>query len=46
MPYGFEYSLAEMGRAWTTVSRPFQMSFAESYGQFATFNLNQSGVIK
>ncbi len=46
IPHGFEYSLAEMGRGWTTVSRPFRISFADTYGQFAHVNLSQSGIVK
>jgi hypothetical protein len=46
IPHGFEYALAEMGRGWTTVSRPFQMKLADSYGQFAHVNLCQSGIVK
>src|SRR5581483_1309883 len=30
---GFEYKFAEMGRGWSTVSRPFAMKFEDSYGQ-------------
>ncbi len=43
---GFEYTLAEMGRGWTTVSRPFPLKFEDSYGQFAHVNLCQSGIVK
>ena len=46
IPNGFEYSIAEMGRGWTKVSRPIQMSLADSYGQFAHVNLCQSGIVK
>jgi len=46
MPNGFEYSIAEMGRGWTKVSRPIQMNLADSYGQFAHVNLCQSGIVK
>jgi hypothetical protein len=46
IPHGFEYSIAEMGRGWTKVSRPFQMNFSDSYGQFAHVNLCQSGIVK
>ena len=45
IPNGFEYSLAEMGRGWTKVTSPIQMSFADSYGQFAHVNLCQSGIV-
>jgi hypothetical protein len=46
IPNGFEYSIAEMGRGWTKVSRPIQMNLADSYGQFAHVNLCQSGIVK
>lgn len=36
IPNGFEYSLAEIGRGWTTVSRPMQFKLNDSYAQFAT----------
>jgi hypothetical protein len=46
MPNGFEYSLAEIGRGWSNVQRPFAMTLADSYGQFAHIHLSQSGVVK
>ncbi len=46
MPNGFEYTLAEMGRGWTTVSRPMQIKLADSYAQFAHVNLCQSGIVR
>jgi len=46
IPNGFEYSIAEMGRGWTKVSRPIQMNLADSYGQFAHVNLCQNGIVK
>jgi len=46
IPHGFEYSIAEMGRGWTKVSRPFAMTLSDSYGQFAHINLCQSGIVK
>jgi hypothetical protein len=46
IPDGFEYSLAEMGRGWTTVSRPMPFKLADSYAQFAHVNLCQNGVVK
>jgi hypothetical protein len=44
IPNGFEYSLAEIGRGWTAVSRPMQFALADSYAQFAHVNLCQSGI--
>ena len=46
IPNGFEYTLAEIGRGWTTVSRPMQFKLADSYAQFAHVNLCQSGIWK
>ncbi len=46
MPAGFEYSLAEIGRGWTTVQRPFPITLADSYAQFADIHLSQSGVVR
>lgn len=46
IPHGFEYTLAEMGRGWTKVSRPFPMNLSDSYGQFAHVNLCQNGIVK
>lgn len=43
---GFEYSLAEMGRGWSAVTRPFQMKYGDTYGQFAHVDLCQSGIVK
>ncbi|HZV99749.1 MAG TPA: DUF1326 domain-containing protein [Methylophilaceae bacterium] len=45
IPNGFEYSLAEIGRGWTTTSHPIKLDLADSYGQFAHIHLCQSGVI-
>jgi len=46
IPNGFEYSLAEMGRGWTTVSRPMAIKLADSYAQFANVDLCQSGIVR
>jgi len=46
IPNGFEYSLAEIGRGWTTVSRPMQFKLDDSYAQFAHVNLCQSGIVR
>lgn len=46
IPHGFEYSLAEMGRGWTTVSHPMDIKLADSYAQFAHVNLCQSGIVR
>jgi hypothetical protein len=46
IPDGFEYSLAEIGRGWSTVARPMQFTLADSYAQFAHVNLCQSGILR
>ena len=46
IPKGFEHLLAEIGRGWTTVSRPMQFTLADSYAQFAHVNLCQSGILR
>jgi len=46
IPDGFEYSLAEMGRGWNTVTHPMSFKLADSYAQFAHVNLCQSGIVK
>jgi hypothetical protein len=46
IPDGFEYSLAEIGRGWTVVSRPMQFTLVDSYAQFAHVNLCQSGILR
>jgi hypothetical protein len=46
IPDGFEYSLAEIGRGWTTVSSPMKFKLSDSYAQFAHVDLCQSGIIR
>jgi hypothetical protein len=46
IPNGFEYTLAEIGRGWTTMQRPFPITLSDSYAQFAHIHLSQSGVVK
>jgi hypothetical protein len=46
LPDGFEYLLAEIGRGWTTVSRPMQFKLDDSYAQFAHVNLCHSGILR
>ncbi len=46
IPHGFEYSLAEMGRGWTSVTGPIKFDLADSYGQFANIHLSQSGIVR
>jgi len=46
LPNGFEYSLAEMGTASSSVNAGIQLDLKESYGQFNELHMNQSGVIR
>ena len=43
---GFEYTLAEVGRGWTTVSNPIQFELADSYAHFAEIHLCQDGIVR
>jgi hypothetical protein len=43
---GFEYSVAEIGRGWNRVSRPFPLTLSDSYGQFARIHMTESGIIR
>ena len=48
LPNGFEYLLAEMGRGWSKTSGriPIKLDVADSYGQFASLHLCQSGIVR
>ncbi len=46
LPNGFEYSIAEMGRGWTTTSGPIALNLTDSYGQFAHLHLSEHGVVR
>jgi len=43
---GFEYSIAEMGSATFKTTGHLEMSFEDSYAQFAHIHLNNHGVVK
>lgn len=43
---GFEYTLAEIGRGWTTTTGPVKMQLRDTYGQFANIHLCQSGIVR
>jgi len=45
LPHGFEYSLAEVGRGWTTASGPIQMKLTDTYGQFANIPLESKRIV-
>ena len=46
LPHGFEYSIAEMGSATFKTTGPIEMSFKDSYAQFAHIHLSNHGVVK
>ena len=46
LPHGFEYIIAEMGSASSSVKGPIAMELKNSYGQFAELHLSGSGVIR
>jgi hypothetical protein len=46
LPHGFEYRIAEMGSASSSVKGPMAMEMKSSYGQFAELHLSGSGVIR
>ena len=43
---GFEYLVAEIGRGWSKASSPIPMQLNDSYGQFASIHLSQSGIVR
>ena len=46
LPYGFEYTVAEMGSGTSTMQDPVPQSFTDSYAQFNELHINQDGVIR
>ncbi len=46
LPHGFEYSVAEMGSASSTVQGPIKLDLKNSYGQFARLHLNNHGPVR
>jgi hypothetical protein len=46
LPHGFEYTIAEMGSASSSVQGPIAMELKNSYGQFSELHLSGSGVIR
>lgn len=46
LPHGFEYTIAEIGSASSSVSGPMAMELKNSYGQFAELRLSDRGVIR
>jgi hypothetical protein len=43
---GFEYRLAEIGRGWSKTTQPIVCELNDSYGQFASIHLCQSGIVR
>jgi hypothetical protein len=43
---GFEYTLAEIGRGWTTAANPIKLKLSDTHGQFANIHLSQSGIVR
>jgi hypothetical protein len=46
LPHGFEYDIAEIGSASSSVKGSIAMELKNSYGQFAELHLSDSGVIR
>lgn len=46
LPHGFEYALAEVGSASSTITGPIAFDLKNSYGQFARLHLNNHGPIR
>ena len=46
LPDGFEYKIAEIGSASSSVKGPIAMELKDSYGQFAELHLSDSGVVR
>ncbi|MEP7130651.1 MAG: DUF1326 domain-containing protein [Sphingomicrobium sp.] len=46
LPAGFEYSVADIGSASSSVSTTMPLEMKDSYGQFAHLNLNSHGVVR
>ncbi len=46
LPHGFEYAVAEVGSASSTVRGPINLDLKNSYGQFANLHLNNHGPIR
>jgi hypothetical protein len=46
LPHGFEYTIAEMGSASSSVKGPLAMELTNTYGQFNELHLSDSGVVR
>jgi hypothetical protein len=45
LPDGFEYTIAEVGRGWTTTSGAIQLNMQDTHAHFADLHMTQSGVV-
>ena len=45
-PEGFEYAVAEIGRATSTTKGPVSVTMQNPYGQFADLHLNNHGIVR
>ena len=46
LPHGFEYTIAEIGNASSSVKGPIAMELKNSYGQFAELHLSDKGIVR
>ncbi|MDP6518125.1 MAG: hypothetical protein QF926_16085 [Alphaproteobacteria bacterium] len=46
IPDGFEYGIAELGRATTTALGDIELDVANSYGQFAEIHRSHTGMVR
>ena len=46
LPDGFEYTVAEIGRARSRSTGPVQVAMTDTYGQFAALHLDSHGVVR
>jgi hypothetical protein len=45
LPNGFEYSVAESGRGWSSASGPVSFAIADTHAHFADLHMTQSGIV-
>ena len=45
-PNGFEFAVAEIGRGWSSLGTPIAFELSDTYGQFASIHLCQSGMVR
>lgn len=44
LPNGFEFTVAEIGRGWSTTNGPIQLRLQDSHAQFAKLHMTESGI--